>query len=223
MKKLVLDLRDNPGGYLGASINISNEFLSGDKLIVFTKGRDGIENEFYSNNDGLLKQTEVVAIINEGSASASEIVAGAIQDNDRGTIVGRRSFGKGLVQEQFQNIDGSAYRITTQRYYTPTGRCIQRPYNIGEKENYNDDIFDRYENGELFYEDSIPRIDSLKYTTPNGKIVFGGGGISPDVFVAIDTSKFHNDINQLIRKGILREFTFIYTEQLRHASIVRCR
>ena len=220
MKKLVLDLRDNPGGYLGASINISNEFLSGDKLIVFTKGRDGIENEFYSNNDGLLKQTEVVAIINEGSASASEIVAGAIQDNDRGTIVGRRSFGKGLVQEQFQNTDGSAYRITTQRYYTPTGRCIQRPYNIGEKENYNDDIFDRYENGELFYEDSIPRIDSLKYTTPNGKIVFGGGGISPDVFVAIDTSKFHNDINQLIRKGLLREFTFIYTEQLRQELLL---
>jgi len=215
MKKLVLDLRNNPGGYLGASINISNEFLNGNKLIVFTKGRNGIENEFYSNNDGILKKTDVITLINEGSASASEIVAGAIQDNDRGTIIGRRSFGKGLVQEQFQNEDGSAYRITTQRYYTPTGRCIQRPYNNGEKENYNDDILDRYENGELFFKDSIPLIDSLQYITPKGKVVYGGGGIIPDIFIAIDTTNFHNDIDAINRKGILRDFAFDYTGTIR--------
>lgn len=213
MKELILDLRNNPGGYLGASINVSNEFLSGDKMIVFTKGREGIDSEYYSNDDGILIQTKVVVIINEGSASASEIVAGAIQDNDRGTIIGRRSFGKGLVQEQFQNNDGSAYRITTQRYYTPTGRCIQRPYTNGEKENYNDEIFDRYQNGELLSQDSIPIIDSLQYITPLGKIVYGGGGIAPDIFVAIDTTEFHDDISAINRMGLIRDFTFEYKNE----------
>tara|TARA_B110000977_G_scaffold24803_1_gene30337 strand:- start:1931 stop:3496 length:1566 start_codon:yes stop_codon:yes gene_type:complete len=215
MKELILDLRNNPGGYLGASINVSNEFLSSDKMIVFTKGREGIDSEYYSNDEGMLVETKVVVIINEGSASASEIVAGAIQDNDRGTIIGRRSFGKGLVQEQFQNKDGSAYRITTQRYYTPTGRCIQRPYNNGEKEDYNDEILDRYENGELLSEDSIPVIDSLQYITPLGKVVYGGGGIAPDIFVAIDTTDFHNDINAVNRMGLIRDFTFEYTDKKR--------
>ena len=215
MQELILDMRDNPGGYLGAAINVSNEFLSDNKLIVFTKGRFGIEGEYYSNEDGLLTQTKVSVILNEGSASASEIVAGAIQDNDRGTVYGRRSFGKGLVQEQFENKDGSAYRITTQRYYTPTGRCIQRPYDVGQDDEYYNEILDRYQNGELFSEDSIPRIDSLQYTTPLGKIVYGGGGIFPDVFVAIDTTDFHNDISTINRKGLLIEFSFQYVDKER--------
>jgi carboxyl-terminal processing protease len=213
MKELILDLRNNPGGYLGAAINVSNEFLKREKLIVFTKGREGVDSEHYSNDDGMLIETKVVVVINEGSASASEIVAGAIQDNDRGTIVGRRSFGKGLVQEQFQNKDGSAYRITTQRYYTPTGRCIQRPYINGEKENYNEEILGRYENGELLSEDSIPIVDSLQYITPLGKVVYGGGGIAPDVFVAIDTVNFHDDISAINRMGLIRDFTFEYSNE----------
>ena len=143
MEKLVLDLRNNPGGYLGAAINISNEFLEEDLLIVYTQNRLGDKEEYFSNKRGLLINTLVTVVIDEGSASASEIVAGALQDNDKGTIVGRRSFGKGLVQEQFEHPDGSAYRITTQRYYTPTGRCIQRPYAKGQGEDYATDLVDR--------------------------------------------------------------------------------
>ena len=215
MKTLVLDLRNNPGGYLGASINISNEFLPDNKLIVYTQSRDGERQEYYSNKNGLLINTEVIVIIDEGSASASEIVSGALQDNDRGTIVGRRSFGKGLVQEQFQNKDGSAYRITTQRYYTPTGRCIQRPYSKGDNEQYQEDILDRYSNGELLSKDSIPLIDSLKYVTPKGKIVYGGGGIIPDVFIPIDTTSYHQSISTANRKGLVQQFAYSLSDQLR--------
>jgi len=215
MSKLILDLRNNPGGYLGASINISNEFLKDDKLIVYTQSRNGDRKEYYSNRNGLLTDTEVVVIIDEGSASASEIVAGALQDNDRGTIVGRRSFGKGLVQEQFENKDGSAYRITTQRYYTPTGRCIQRPYSNGENKDYQNDLLGRYESGELLSADSIPLIDSLKFTTPKGKIVYGGGGIIPDVFIPIDTISFNNSILLANRKGLVRQFAFDFTDKIR--------
>ena len=212
MQKLVLDLRGNPGGYLGAAINISNAFLEGDKLIVYTQGRDGDKDEYYSNNDGLLTQTEVIVMLDEGSASASEIVSGALQDNDRGTIVGRRSFGKGLVQEQFEHPDGSAYRITTSRYYTPTGRCIQRPYENGKESDYQAAISERYENGELLSEDSITQIDSLKFITPNGKVVYGGGGIMPDVFIPLDTSDFHNSIVKAGRKDLVRQFAYSYTD-----------
>jgi carboxyl-terminal processing protease len=215
MQKLVLDLRGNPGGYLGAAINISNAFLKEDKLIVYTQGRDGEKDEYYSNKNGLLTQTEVIVMLDEGSASASEIVAGALQDNDRGTIVGRRSFGKGLVQEQFQHSDGSAYRITTSRYYTPTGRCIQRPYQNGKEDEYQDVISERFENGELLSEDSITQVDSLKFITPLGKVVYGGGGIMPDVFIPLDTTDFHNSIVKAGRKDLVRQFAYSYTNEHR--------
>ena len=215
MQTMLLDLRNNPGGYLGASINIVNEFLEEDKLIVYTKGRQRKEQKYYSTQEGLLKDIKVVVLINEGSASASEIVAGAIQDNDRGLIVGRRSFGKGLVQEQFDMPDGSAYRITTQRYYTPTGRCIQRPYMKGKSEDYEFDIIERMDNGELLSADSIPTSDSLIFTTPKGKIVYGGGGITPDTFIAIDTTSYHKDILLAIRKDLIRSFAFEFTNKNR--------
>ena len=215
MENLVLDLRNNPGGYLGAAINISNEFLEDNLLIVYTQNRSGDKEEYYSNRKGLLINTPVTVIIDEGSASASEIVAGALQDNDKGTIVGRRSFGKGLVQEQFEHPDGSAYRITTQRYYTPTGRCIQRPYAIGQSEDYASDFLDRVNKGELLSEDSIVFNDSLKFTTPKGKIVYGGGGIMPDAFIPLDTNSYHSSISNAIRKDLIRQYAFEYTNQHR--------
>ena len=215
MQKLVLDLRNNPGGYLGAAINIANEFLEDDLLIVYTQDRKGNGDHYYSNKNGLLIDKEVIVIIDEGSASASEIVAGALQDNDRGTIVGRRSFGKGLVQEQFEHPDGSAYRITTQRYYTPTGRCIQRPYSYGETNLYDDDLLNRYNSGELLSKDSIEFNDSLKFVTKGGKVVYGGGGIMPDVFVPLDTTSYHASLSTAIRKDLLRQFAFEYSSQHR--------
>ena len=215
MKKLVLDLRNNPGGYLGAAINISNEFLDDDLLIVYTKNRLGDKEEYYSNQKGLLLNTPVIVIIDEGSASASEIVAGALQDNDKGTIVGRRSFGKGLVQEQFEDSDGSTYRITTQRYYTPTGRCIQRPYSKGKNDDYTSELMDRINSGELISKDSIEFNDSLKFITPKGKIVYGGGGIMPDIFIPLDTNTYHPAISEAIRKDLIRQFAFDYTNKYR--------
>lgn len=211
MQKLILDLRNNPGGYLGAAINISNEFLEDNLLIVYTQDRNGQGEKYYSNQKGLLINKEVIVLIDEGSASASEIVAGALQDNDRGTIVGRRSFGKGLVQEQFEHPDGSAYRITTQRYYTPTGRCIQKPYSNGESSAYNEDIFERMNSGELLSRDSIEFNDSLKFITKGGKVVYGGGGIMPDIFIPLDTSTYHPSISEAIRKDLIRQFAFEYT------------
>ena len=211
MKKLILDLRNNPGGYLGAAINIANEFLEEDLLIVYTQDRLSKRQEYYSNARGLLIDIDAVVIIDEGSASASEIVAGALQDNDKGTIVGRRSFGKGLVQEQFEHPDGSAYRITTQRYYTPTGRCIQRPYAKGEDDDYEDDFIARMNNGELLSKDSIEFNDSLKFVTKGGKIVYGGGGIMPDIFVPLDTSSYHPSISSANRKDLIRQYAFDYT------------
>ena len=215
MQELVLDLRNNPGGYLGAAINISNEFLEDDLLIVYTQDRSGSKEEYYSNRKGLLINTPVTVIIDEGSASASEIVAGALQDNDKGTIVGRRSFGKGLVQEQFEHPDGSAYRITTQRYYTPTGRCIQRPYAKGQGDDYASDLLQRINTGELLSRDSIEFNDSLKFVTPQGKIVYGGGGIMPDIFIPLDTNSYHSSISEAIRKDLIRQFAFDYTNQHR--------
>ena len=215
MKKLVLDLRNNPGGYLDAAINISNEFLDDNLLIVYTNNRLGDKKEYYSNQKGLLINTPVIVIIDEGSASASEIVAGALQDNDKGTIVGRRSFGKGLVQEQFECSDGSAFRITTQKYHTPTGRCIQRPYKKGKSDDYASELIDRMNSGELINKDSIVFNDSLKFITPNGKIVYGGGGIMPDIFVPLDTNSYHPAISEAIRKDLIRQFAFNYTNQYR--------
>lgn len=215
MKKLILDLRNNPGGYLGAAINIANEFLEEDLLIVYTQDRFSKRQEYYSNDRGLLLDIEAIVLIDEGSASASEIVAGALQDNDKGLIIGRRSFGKGLVQEQFEHPDGSAYRITTQRYYTPTGRCIQRPYSKGDDGDYEDDFIDRINNGELLSKDSIEFNDSLKFVTKGGKVVYGGGGIMPDVFVPLDTTSYHLSISKANRKDLVRQYAFDYTSEHR--------
>ncbi len=215
MQKLLLDLRNNPGGYLGAAINMANEFLGKNKLIVYTKGRSRDKEEYFSNASGRLLGIDLVVLIDEGSASASEIVAGALQDNDRGTVAGRRSFGKGLVQEQFEHHDGSAFRITTQRYYTPTGRCIQKPYKNGNKDSYDNDWMIRLENGELTSKDSIQFSDSLMFVTPKGKIVYGGGGIMPDVFIPLDTNSYHRSISKANRQDLVRSFAFDYTNQHR--------
>ncbi len=187
MKKLILDLRNNGGGVLTSATKIVDEFLPGGLPIVSTKGEHSEEYVYKSTNGGLLEHVELAILINANSASASEIVAGAIQDNDRGTIVGRRSFGKGLVQEDIQLRDGSNLRLTIARYYTPTGRCIQKDYN-GDYEDYYEDQLERMENGELYAPDSSVFVDSLKFKTPRGKTVYGGGGIMPDIFVPFDTT-----------------------------------
>lgn len=190
MKSLVLDLRGNGGGYIDIATKIIDEFLEDNKLMVFTKNNKEQIEEFYATELGSFEKGRLYVLIDENSASASEIVAGALQDNDKGTIIGRRSFGKGLVQIEMDLGDGSAVRLTTARYYTPTGRSIQKPYTNGEKGNYYKDYQQRINSGELLSKDSIKVIDSLQYKTPKGKIVYGGGGIVPDVFVAIDTTDY---------------------------------
>lgn len=211
---LVIDLRNNGGGYLGAAINICDDLLEKDKLIVYTQGKSKRDNKkYFSKESGRYKDLNLSVLINEFSASASEIVAGAIQDHDRGTIVGRRSFGKGLVQEQLSLSDASALRLTVARYYTPTGRCIQKPY--GKEVDYDQDYYDRVERGELFYRDSIQVSDSLKFTTPKGKIVYGGGGIIPDVFVPIDTLGQSNLLSSLLYVGNLNSLGFTYANSKR--------
>jgi carboxyl-terminal processing protease len=214
MKKLILDLRDNGGGYLSAAIKVADEFLTDGKLIVYTKGAHKPKNEDYATEKGNFEKGDVVILIDEFSASASEIVAGAIQDNDRGTIIGRRSYGKGLVQEQIQLFDGSAVRLTVSRYYTPTGRCIQKPYDAGTEEYFNE-FYQRFFDGELESADSIKFADSLKFVTPGGKIVYGGGGIMPDVFVGLgkeDNSKY---FNSLFNKGVINQYSFDYADKYR--------
>ena len=203
MTDLVLDLRGNGGGYIDIANKIVDEFLEDDKLIVFTKNNKGEVDESFATNRGSFEKGGLYILIDQNSASASEIVAGALQDNDRGVTIGRRSFGKGLVQEEMDLGDGSAVRLTIARYYTPTGRSIQKPYEKGKGENYSRDLRERYNNGELLSRDSIKTIDSLMYKTPKGKIVYGGGGIVPDVFVPIDTtsylSNFHfNSISNFV-------------------------
>ena len=192
MNSLVLDLRGNGGGYMDIANSMIDEFLEDGKLIVFTKNKNGEGNKYYATKKGDFEDGNVYVLIDQNSASASEIVAGALQDNDKGTIVGRRSFGKGLVQQEMDLGDGSAVRLTTSRYYTPTGRSIQKPYADHNTKLYNSDYLNRVHNGELISKDSIKVIDTLKYTTPKGKIVYGGGGIIPDVFVPIDTSRTYN-------------------------------
>jgi carboxyl-terminal processing protease len=211
MKRLILDLRGNTGGYLQAAIDVSDEFIRNEKLIVYTEGKSRPRSFAYATGRGNFEQGELIILIDEGSASASEIVAGAVQDNDRGTIVGRRSFGKGLVQEQMNLYDGSAVRLTVSRYYTPTGRCIQRSYNNGAEEYYNE-FHDRFVNGEVTHADSIHFDDSLKYVTPGGKIVYGGGGIMPDIFVPVETGDHFAYYNRLINKGVIYDFSFEYTD-----------
>lgn len=214
MKKLILDLRGNGGGFMSAAIQISDQFLEAGKLIVYTEGRNHKKQKYFSSARGRLKNTEVVALIDEFSASASEILSGALQDNDRGTIIGRRSYGKGLVQQQLVLSDKSALRITIAKYYTPTGRCIQKPYN-GSKEDYYKDINERYTKGEFFHADSINFPDSLKYKTPEGKIVYGGGGIMPDIFVPQDTTGLTDFYSKVLAKGLIYKYAFKYADNNR--------
>jgi carboxyl-terminal processing protease len=212
MKKLVLDLQGNPGGYMDQAISIADEFLPKGEKIVFTKGQEKkYDEDAMATDKGDFEKGDLIVLVNEGSASASEIVSGALQDNDRALVVGRRSYGKGLVQRPFNLSDGSEVRLTISRYYTPSGRTVQKPYeNLDE---YDKDIMKRYKHGEFFTADSIHFNDSLKYKTLNGRTVYGGGGIMPDYFVPLDTTLISKYFNELSYANILREFAFNYAEQ----------
>ena len=213
----VIDLRGNTGGYMDAAINMINEFMPEGRLIVYTEGKSFPRSDVYANGTGTCKDAPIVVLTDEISASASEIFSGAIQDNDRGTIVGRRSFGKGLVQRQIPYSDGSALRLTTARYYTPTGRSIQKPYTIGDDESYEEDIWNRYRNNEFFSADSIHFADSLKRVTPGGKVVYGGGGIMPDVFIPADTTDVTKYFVEVAGRNILYRYTIEYSDRHRDA------
>lgn len=210
MKELVIDLRGNPGGYLQAATAIADELISGEKLLVYTKGKAYDRQDYNARRPGAFEQGKVSVLIDQGSASASEILAGAIQDWDRGVIIGRTSFGKGLVQEQYDLRDGSALRLTVARYYTPSGRSIQRPYDKGNEEYFND-VYERYMRGEFVHEDTIASKDTTVYKTKNGRRVYGGGGIRPDVFVPVDTSA-EGEYFYTVRASI-PEFVYKYSSQ----------
>ncbi len=214
MKKLILDLRDNGGGVLGTAVAVCDEFLEGGLDIVSIKGEHMKTEKSVSTSRGMLKNMETVVLINSNSASASEIVAGALQDNDRATIMGRRSFGKGLVQEDFLLRDGSNLRLTIARYYTPTGRCIQKPYN-GSMEDYYGDQLKRFDNGELYAPDTSLFVDSLKFKTPGGRTVYGGGGIMPDIFVAYDSLGLSSYFTQLRYNSAFQVYAFDYVQNKR--------
>ncbi len=211
----IIDLRGNSGGYMDAAINMVNEFLPSDRLIVYTEGRAFSREEASSNGMGSFQEQPIIVLTDEWSASSSEIFAGAIQDNDRGLIVGRRSFGKGLVQNQFPFPDGSAVRLTVARYYTPSGRSIQKEYKMGDGEDYNLDILNRYNRGEFFNQDSIHQHTELVYTTVGGRTVYGGGGIMPDVFVPSDTTGITPYYNDVINKSLLYKYAFNYVDNHR--------
>ncbi|WP_299884860.1 S41 family peptidase [uncultured Lacinutrix sp.] len=215
-KELALDLRDNPGGFLGIAEQIIDEFLEDDKLILFTKNKRGDIEKSFATSSGAFEDGHIYVLIDENSASASEIVAGALQDNDKGTIIGRRSYGKGLVQREMQLGDGSAVRLTVSRYYTPTGRSIQRAYEKGNKD-YFDDYYSRLDSGELLDAEKIEIADSLKFTTPKGKVVYGGGGIIPDIFVPLDEGMQNETIKFLQRRGYISHFAFEHIENDRSA------
>ena len=215
MKKFILDLRNNNGGYMDAATNIADQFLGDNQLIVYTEGRARPRVNIMSKPGGNCLDEEVVVLIDEWTASASEILAGAIQDNDRGLIIGRRSFGKGLVQEPIVLNDGSALRLTIARYYTPTGRSIQKPYTRGREDFYYNDINIRYENGEFMEKDSIEFNDSLKFYTPEGKTVYGGGGIMPDIFIPLDTSGITPYFIEVRNTGLIYRFAFDYSDKER--------
>ncbi len=219
---LVLDLRENPGGFLEIAVNIVDEFLEDNKLIVYTKNKKGDIEKSYSTSKGDFESGELFVMIDENSASASEIIAGALQDNDKGTIVGRRSYGKGLVQREMQLGDGSAVRLTVSKYYTPTGRSIQRSYANGNTDYYDDYSY-RMKSGELIDESKIEVADSLKFTTPKGKVVYGGGGIIPDVFVPLNSKMENETLSFLERKGFFNNFIFEEIEKDRnyYSSISR--
>lgn len=215
MKKLVFDLRGNGGGYLKVAENIVDEFLEKDLMMVYTKDKKGKGSKAFSTDNGILKSIELAVLIDSESASASEIVAGAIQDNDRGTIYGRRSFGKGLVQKPVMLADSSSLRITIAKYYTPTGRCIQKSYENKSHYDYMMEMYDREKSGSLFALDSSIFVDSLKFTTPKGKIVYGGGGISPDIFIPFDTAGYSSFYRKIAYSRVLTEFSINYLRKNR--------
>lgn len=211
---LIIDLRDNGGGILEAAVQMANEFLPKNRLIVYTQGRKSPRAEYRSNGKGSYQHIPMVVLINEGTASAAEIFAGAMQDNDRATIVGRRSFGKGLVQQQIQFPDGSMIRLTVARYYTPSGRCIQKPFKPGDNADYENDLLSRYRHGEFFSQDSIKH-DGPAYHTHNGRTVYGGGGITPDIFVPEDTTHVTSYYKEAAMSGLILQYAFNYTDQHR--------
>ena len=213
-QNLVIDLRDNTGGYMNSAVQMANEFLPKNKLIVYMEGRKSPRQDFRSDGHGSYQKLPLCVLINEGSASASEIFAGAIQDNDRGTIIGRRSFGKGLVQQQIGFPDGSMIRLTIARYYTPSGRCIQKPFTAGDTKDYESDIVTRYEHGEFFSQDSIKH-QGPAYHTSIGRTVYGGGGITPDIFVPEDTLGMTSYYKQAAISGLILQFAFTYTDNNR--------
>ena len=215
MKNLIIDLRRNQGGYMHIAIQMANEFLHKNQLVVYTQGRKSPREEFRSDGRGTFQHLPLVVLVDEISASASEIFAGAIQDNDRGTIIGRRSFGKGLVQQPMEfRSDGSVVRLTIARYYTPSGRCIQKPYEKGKGKDYDNELIARYERGEFFYQDSIHQ-DGEKYYTNLGRVVYGGGGIMPDIFIPVDTSAMTSYYKEAAYTGLISQFAFAYTDENR--------
>ena len=211
---LVIDLRNNTGGYLASAVQIANEFLSKGQLIVYTEGRKSPRQDYRSDGRGSYQNLPLVVLIDEASASASEILAGSIQDNDRGTIIGRRSFGKGLVQQPIEFSDHSMIRLTVARYYTPSGRCIQKPYTSGSDKNYEEDLLTRYQHGEFFSQDSIKHTGP-EYHTRNGRVVYGGGGITPDIFVPEDTLGMTSYYKEASMSGMILQFAFNYTDENR--------
>ena len=213
-KNLVIDLRDNTGGFLQSAVQMANEFLPKNKLIVYTQGRKSQGQDYVSDGKGSYQRMPLVVLINEGSASSSEIFAGAMQDNDRATVIGRRSFGKGLVQQQMGFTDGSLIRLTIARYYTPSGRCIQKPYTTGDAADYEQDIYSRYQHGEFFSQDSIKHTGPA-YHTGIGRLVYGGGGITPDIFVAEDTIGLTSYFKQAAMSGLILQFAYNYTDNNR--------
>ena len=214
MENLILDLQGNGGGYLDAAFKLADQFTGANELIVYTQGRRSPKQFLKATNEGVFESGKLIILVNEASASASEIVSGAVQDLDRGIIIGRQTFGKGLVQKPYRLNDGSMIRLTIAKYYTPSGRCIQRPYDEGKKQYYKD-IRERLNSGQLMSMDSIKFPDSLSYLTSNGRKVFGGGGIMPDIFVPLDTSEISDYYSKVVRKGILNQFVLSYLDQNR--------
>ncbi|MFM2385457.1 MAG: hypothetical protein RL660_214 [Bacteroidota bacterium] len=214
LQNLVLDLRDNPGGFLETASAVLDEFIAGKKRLVYTKARHGESDEYFSSNEGKFEQGKLVVLVNEGSASAAEITSGVVQDYDRGTIIGRRTFGKGLVQQEFKLSSGGAIRLTIARYFIPSGRCIQKDYSKGLAE-YDHDLMQRYKSGELTGSDTTTQQDTTIYKTSSGRKVYGGGGITPDVFIALDTTKYTRALGDIFGSTLINEVANDYISENR--------